>query len=241
MNALYPYRHATRLINAFQFTVGTANFRNLEGDFEAALLACAIHRQALSIGSVRKVSINGIATSFAQSTETLRRAGRALVERGLCRTTPRGIEIQFDFFANTHIVRMRDDLEIAFLDLLRAYRRSGLRLPENIEDRSRPAMIAAALDIQLSAQELSETRISRPTRLHVLGTVAVLNAALLTEDPALGLRYGHDATVPPDDFRLPVSAQTVARAIGLPRTTVRRHLDEAERGAQVRRVEGGEE
>jgi len=235
----FPYRHATRLVNPFQFHVGGAFLNALDHDLAAELLLEMIYRQALRAPGEQRISVNAIAASLKQSTETMRRAARLLVDKSACRSLVRGIELAPDFFDLPWVRRLGDEVDDAFGELLDGYRRCGFPLPDKIVDQPRDARIEAALDIQLSAIELGETRDSRPASLRIVGTVAVLNAVRLAADTELGLRYGFDDTVPPDDLRLPASVRQVADVTGLPTTTVWRHLSAAEKRGSVRRVDGG--
>lgn len=235
----FPYRHATRLVNAFQLRVAGSLLAVADRDLSAELLLAMVYRQALRAPNERRISVNAIAASLKQSTETMRRAARVLIRNDACRSLRRGIELSPGFFRHAWVRYLGDEIEAAFEELLEGYRRCGLHLPQHIADRPRESRLEAALDIELSAIELGEARDSRPTSLRILGAVAVLNAKLLADDTELGLRYGFDDTVPPDELRLPATARRVANATLLPVTTVWRHLRAAERTGALRRIEGG--
>lgn len=237
--ASFPYRHATRLLNAYQFRIGTMGWRAFDGQNIAMLLFFMIYRAALRDPDNYRISVNAIATSLRQSAETLRRAARVLVARELCRPAARGIERAPDFLDHPLTLEIGEHVEQLFEGILSDYRRSGLALPPGIGERSAPERIAAALDAYLSVLELTESRIIQPVVLHVTGAVTVLNAARFVEDVELGLLYGQDDTVPPAVLRRPATAQQVAAESGLPATTVWRHLSAACEAGILRREAAG--
>ncbi|MEH3099099.1 hypothetical protein [Sphingomonas adhaesiva] len=235
----FPYRHAARLLNAYQFRIGTMGWRAFDGQNVAMLLFFMIYRAALRDPDNYRISVNAIATSLRQSTETLRRAARLLVARELCRPAARGIERAPGFLDHPLTLEIGGHVEQIFEGILSDYRRSGLTLPTGIGERSTPERVAAALDAYLSVLELTESRIIQPVVLHVTGAVTVLNAAHLVEDVELGLLYGQDDTVPPAVLRRPATAQQVAAESGLAPTTVWRHLSAACDAGILRRVADG--
>lgn len=235
----FPFRHATRLLNAYQLAVGSLGLTAFDRHLEAAVLFFMIHRAALRAPDDPRISINAIATSVQQSPETMRRAARVLVEAGLCRAVARGVERAPGFADHALVRRIEDGVVVAFDGLLSGYDRSGLSLPPGMGDRPRGEVLTAALDAYLSVLELAESRTTKPILLHIIGAVTVLNAALLTQDVELGLLYGHDDTVPPHVLRIPVTARQVADETGLAATTVWRHLAAAEKAGVLTRGDHG--
>lgn len=70
-------------------------------------------------------------------------------------------------------------------------------------------------------------------------SIARANLRDLTLDPERALSYGALDTIPPDSERTPVSVYAVAKELGLPYETVRRHSLKLRRAEVCEAVEGG--
>lgn len=66
--------------------------------------------------------------------------------------------------------------------------------------------------------------------------VLTANADPITRDPELAWRYRSADTPPPDDVRQAVSAAEVARRVGLPLSTARRHLENMVRLGRCQKI-----
>ncbi len=237
---MLPIRQATRLINEFQARGSSIGMKASGLDMTRSLTLLAMLRAALREPAVARVSVNRIATSLKQPVETLRRAALSLADAGFCERMDRGVQRVPEFLRLPAITTASGDLLAAFDIMVNGLEGLGLGATSPAQhEQSISRTLAAALDIYLSAFELSESRICKPLTLYVLGVITVRNAGQITHNPILSVRYGSEKTVPPDILRCPVNVFEIADQDGLPATTLWRHVKALERSGAIRRVTGG--
>ncbi|HEV2530094.1 hypothetical protein [Phenylobacterium sp.] len=193
----------------------------------------------------RPVSVNALASSLNLPFETVRRRVRGLLDRGICEPGDGGVIVP------TRVVTSPEYYRYTFLgyERLRAfyYQLRDLDLLKDLP----PASVELGEDV---TPLRTVARVANDYALRVIDTVMRALGDLLTgiilievlrnntEHLGPDLRGGEGLS--PDDFvpdalRRPVSITAVARRIGLPIETVRRHAAELlERGLCVR-VKGG--
>lgn len=238
MSKPLPIRQATRLINELQRNAMTAGLVLSDRKPERAVLFLALFRHALHYGSPM-FSRSALATSLGHSPETVRRQVGRLCTLGYCRQVGRNMHLVDDFLDKPEIVAAADGLATSFLRMADGLRTAGFDVPATIAALPTPQLVRAALDIYLSVHELAEERPTNLMDLYVLGAVTVANAARITHDPTLSLRYGYADTVPPDDLRAPISIRAIAAIDGMPYANIWRHTVAVEAAGLVRKVDKG--
>ncbi|HEX5379472.1 MAG TPA: hypothetical protein VFW47_12910 [Phenylobacterium sp.] len=73
----------------------------------------------------------------------------------------------------------------------------------------------------------------------ILLTIVRYNVSVLTSSPHSARSYLGTGEIPPDELRLPISVYAVARALGLPYETVRRHVGKLKAAGLCISVAGG--
>lgn len=232
-----PYRQATRVVNAFQFEVGQLPLSHTGLNLDRSILLLAFLRMALRHPGTTKVSLNGLATSLHRPAETMRRAAWGLAERGFCFPAPRGIRLADDFLTQVPVQALTQQVVAAFDRMLDRLEGDGFTLPPRVRDAGSRA--EAAIDIYLSAFELTESRLNEPMTLYILAAVTVGNASIVGGNPVLAEQYGYRHTVPPDALRRPVSLREIAGLDGFAYSTLWRTAVALEKQGLIRRTRSG--
>lgn len=112
-------------------------------------------------------------------------------------------------------------------------------LPELVLDQRRQLFRLAGQHL-LNTARLVAVAVDRDlvTALTFL-SIARANLRELTLDRARALSYGAIDTIPPDSERIPVSVYAVAKELGVPYETVRRHALKLRKGGACEAVAGG--
>lgn len=227
------------MVNAFQFAAGNVPLSIVGPHLDRAILLLALCRGAFRDKTLSAPSLNGIAISLHRPPESIRRAALGLVHLGLCVKSGRGVRLSSDFVDQPEIRLLRSAVLCHFFQMLDRFETTGFALPGGIRAVQEDACLVAALDIYLSVFELTESRISEPMVLHVLGAITVGNAARILDDPVLAQRYGRADTVPPVELRVPVSLRSIAATTGFPYSTLWRHAVALEKAGLICKTEGG--
>lgn len=234
-----PFRQATRLVNEFQLNASAAANRICEGDLDQAAALLLILRLCIRNPAILNLSVNAIAASLQRPAETMRRAVLALTERGFCTRSGRYSRRHPDFRGSPDVVDIADHIVRQFDHMIEGFERTGFELPAGIATSAPPAKLAAALDVYLSAFELSESGSIDPLSMLVLGAVSVANARRITHEPDLARRYGFDTTIPPDDVREPLTIKKFSTRFDVPYSTAWRRAKALEKIGALRRTPSG--
>jgi len=189
----------------------------------------------------RPVSVNALASSLRLPYETVRRRVAAMTAAGVCVTTPKGVYVpaaaltgpRYEALALARYERLKQFYED--LQALSALGRVNLA-PAGAPQHDRPPVRAANRAISEYMLRVVDEMMLRwrdpvPGILHMEMTRANI---LFTDRQRLAM----DAPVP-DELRTPVSTLELARRVGLPPETVRRHLAKLEAAGLCRRAKGG--
>lgn len=246
-------RVATRLIMEMQVDGAATMTRALGADFDRAVIFLALLREASEIRDHAKgtatargtsrpgTSVNALAASLDRPFETVRRHVNALIEAGLCLRDGAHIRVvrgvADDETIGTALTRLHDIMirlieDMADFDLPLPPLRPSTQHDER-------ATVAAAIDLLLIAIEFHAAQHGNWLEVILYGCIMVANARSITYHREHANSYSESNTVPPESLRLPVSAPAVARALGLPYSTVGRHVARmASDGRLVRRPGG---
>lgn len=189
----------------------------------------------------RPVSVNAIASSLRLPYETVRRRVVAMTAGGRCVTTPKGVYVPSAALSGPDY----EALAIARYERLQGFYRElqalsalgGLNLSPPCAPRHAAAPIRAAnraiSEYILRVADELMLRWGDPLPGLVLMEMTRANVDL-TDPKHLTL----DAPIP-DELRAPISTLALARRMGLPAETVRRHVAKLEAAGFCRRAPGG--
>ncbi len=187
------------------------------------------------------ISINAIAASLGQPFETARRHVNALIDDGVARRGPGGVEVRPEALARGPLAAMLVDLHDTMIRLVEDLRTFGVPVPppRGGVPYCREATIAAALDLMLAAHEYLVQGYRSGLEMVVVNAVVAASVRHITFDRILALRYAAADTPPPDQLRRSVAPRPIARGLLIPYTTVRRQVERSvARGMLVMR-DGG--
>lgn len=203
----------------------------------------------------RPISVRALGNSMGHDVETVRRATKRLVERGLCEHVAAGMIVKSTSYDVDYIVAASQQS----LDLLAAmfgeFERWSITFPA-----IRPLVLSGCpWDQSLDNAEITR-RLSVLLLLEFILRYSIENLEIfehnlvagdaflcifnennrpLVEDDELAVRYSLLESPPPDALRRPASIRSVARRTGYPAETTRRHVNRlVELGFVERRGEG---
>jgi DNA-binding Lrp family transcriptional regulator len=189
----------------------------------------------------RPVSVNALATSLRLPYETVRRRVAAMVAAGRCVATPKGVYVPaaaltgpgYDALALARYERLKQfHRELVALGALAGLNGVPPDAPRHETPPVRAANRAISEYILRVADELM-LRWGDPLPGLVLMEMTLANVEFT--DPA---HFAMNAPIP-DELRTPVSTLALARRMGLPAETVRRHVAKLEAAGFCRRAKGG--
>jgi hypothetical protein len=201
-------------------------------DLDLGLIYLALLRKADGVesgGQGHPISVNAISRSVARPFETVRRRCNQLCGLGLAMRVENGMIVPREALNRPEARIILDQLHDLMVRLIEDLREMDCPLPGAAPGRapSAEAIECAALDVILYCMEFGYP--PHPHRGWMTGviymTVMVANARSFAYDKTLALRYADADTPPPDAVRTALSAATIARALGLPYATVRRHAE----------------
>lgn len=248
---LAPNRLAGRLLADFQAATAAVWVRAFGGDLDRSIIFTVVARRSIPLppapGHIaagdrpQAITINALAASLSRPFETIRRHANGLLASGLCERTPRGIIVPADAFARPEIAEMLTlghDLLVRMIDDMATF---GMPLPHPRDGTYQDPNIgiAAALDAVLGGVEFGARQHDCWLEMVILAAVICANARPSAEGYA-------PSPFAPDRARLliggaptPVTIVAIARALGLPYSTVRRHAEAMLReGVLLRRRNG---
>lgn len=215
-------------------TIVSANLAHVSNAVLEAELADGPGPTREDAGRRRPVSAHAIAQSLNLPYETVRTRVVKLIELGLCERLPGGLVTPPGVGARPELQEATRAIYAVFRDVVRALNdlgfdfaglaaRAGATAPDHAPPPS-PAVVArVVLDF-----EIRHLTSLAPSFGDVLGSlifagVLRANTARLLGSPNEAWAYARQSTPPPDDLRSPVSIRNLARDLGMPYETVRRH------------------
>jgi len=237
-------RVAVRVLLEFALSALRATTILCKGQFETGIFLVILLREAQSFdagsGAVPEgVSVNALAASFGKPFETVRRHVNRLIELGICRRAPKGVafspEPEMRGATDAFLVEVHD-LTLRLFEDLHALE---YPVPPGGGSASFDQVTQGGLDLLVQCCDIGTQLHEVWIRMYLYYGVMTANARSITFDRDLAHRYSDSRTPPPEAVRRPVSARMLSRALGLPYSTVRRHLAHMERIGQIFRLKGG--
>lgn len=226
-------RLATILIADMQCRAVAAGIEALE-DLDRAILFAVVVRRSGALPSLsghargderpQAITVNALAASLARPFETVRRHVNAMIDAGLFERLPRGIRVPpqvLEWPAIAAMLAADHDALVKLIDDMAAF---GMPLPA-----PRPSAIgydsrhgtAAALDVLLGGIEFGAPHYDNWLEMVMATAVVRANGRPVID----GRSTGPAARPTAEKIRAPVKIVAVARALGLPYSTMRRHVD----------------
>jgi DNA-binding Lrp family transcriptional regulator len=189
----------------------------------------------------RPISINAVAASLRLPYETVRRRVAAMIAAGTCVATPRGVYVPaaalsgpaYDAIAGARYQRLKQFyFELKALSAFTSVGLAAAGVPIHTSPPVRAGNRAIA-EYTLRVIEGIMRRLGDP-----LTGIILLEMTRANAEPTDRAHLVLDALLP-DEFRIPVNTLTLARRVGLPPETVRRHVAKLEAAGFCRKVSGG--
>lgn len=242
-----PIRLITRCLAEMQTSIVAAGIRAFDGDLDRFVIYTLIVRQGAlewesSGAPAGAISANSLAASLSRPFETVRRHVLALIEAGLCRRVTAGVILTEGVLDREDMRELMVVAHDSLVRLIEDMARFGVELPEPraaATPYDPAAGLQAAADMMLAVIDSNMQAHREWLNLVIFSTILCANARGYADDPVLALRYADHTQVPPDSIRRPVRASVVARTLGLPDSTLRRHVTALLQYGSARRVRGG--
>ncbi|THD79364.1 MAG: ArsR family transcriptional regulator [Phenylobacterium sp.] len=188
----------------------------------------------------RPVSVSAVAASLRLPYETVRRRVARLAENGACTLTPRGVMVPSAIldgpFYRVIALARYERLKRFYFDVKALGALATLAMPADpptFDDVPVRSVNRAISEYMLRVIDGTMRRIGDPLTGLILLEMARANAEHLPDD---------DMQIEgptPDLGRRPVRTLVLAKRLGLPSETVRRHVARLEKGGFCRQVDGG--
>ncbi|MEN2785563.1 ArsR family transcriptional regulator [Sphingomonas qilianensis] len=238
-----PIRLITRLLAEMLTSIARAGIEAFGGDLDRFGIFALIMVQSGLRGpgaTPSPMSTNALATCLSRPFETVRRHVNAMIAEGLCVRTNAGVIVSPDcrqrpaiaaLLVLTHdaFVRMTEDL-IAFDQPVPAAR--GTPYDPDVAVRG-------ALEMLLAVADGHKTLHRCWTSLALFYTSLCGAMRDVTDDPVLARVYADATMVVPEGLCRPVRASALARALGLPYSTVQRRMAAIVAEGRAVQVRGG--
>lgn len=240
-NDQLPYRVMSRFLNEFQIRCTEHQLTVFDCDIDHHTIILLVWRVALRTESTGRISINAIASSLDRPYESVRRRVHRLVSDGWLIIDDEGVTIS----KSKHVLALLAGVEAVMLEklhrMLDGFIAFDIELPPPLLFRplTGPAVIAAAIDLQLISFEHNNAQMPNAMALNVMGAMLVLNVEDINNDHDLSMRYSRQDQVPPASARKPVSLNAVAEMLNTPYATVWRHAQVMMKSGVIARVAGG--
>ncbi len=234
-----PIRIVTRLLAEMQTTIVGSGVRALGGELVRSVIFTLVVRQSLSDGAA--ISTYSLANSLSRPYETVRRHIGALIALGMCERTAAGVVARPAVLTRppfSAAMTVAHDSFVRFVDDLKTL---GVPMPQQ-RDTQRyipPLGVQAAVDIMLAVTDTNRDTHRDWAELVIFSTVLCGNVRDFARDPVLARQYADQTTPSPEALRKPVRPSSVARAIGISESTVRRRCEAMLADGRLERVRGG--
>lgn len=246
-------RLLVRLLAEMQANCAATGLKTFDGELDRTILFMVIARASgtlslLSGGHAnpaserpQAISVNALATSLSRPFETVRRHVNALLDQGLCVRTPAGVMSPAEVYERPEVAalfRLQHDTLVRLIEDMAAFE---MPLPE-----TRPQVpyhwqtgLAAAHDVLLTGIEFHANAYESWLDMVLLTVVMCANARPFTYNREISLSYSDFSRLPSESMRAPVPASAIARALGLPASTIQRRVNDMIRRGQLLRKAGG--
>jgi len=175
------------------------------------------------------VSVYAVAREMSVPYETARRHVAKLCKAGLCAKTGDGLVIPREIYLRPALLKATVQNWRQALEFLADLAAVGVEASNPSPPREgvdvRRQILRLTTNMFLEAVEILMARIGLDL-IHTLLYITVIQANVrhISEDPDVAANYSGLRDIPPDDERRPVSVYAVAREMGLPYETARRHI-----------------
>lgn len=230
-------RVATRILAEMQSSASVAGIQAFDGDLDASIIFGLMLREggALPVlgtrrpapGAPHAVTINALAERLLRPFETVRRYANHLIDAGLCGRTTGGVIVRPEASARPVIRDMLVTFHDLLVRLIEDMAEFGMPLPAARTDLPYDPRVglAAALDMLLAAVEYSARQYDSWFEMVLLETVMCANARPFVYDVDVTMAYPDYERPVPARLRAPIRISTVARTLGIPYSTARRHAE----------------
>ncbi len=244
MSARPPIRVVTRLLAEMQTAILSQGMPMVGGDLDRFAILSLIVRHSGQLGSSgaiagARISVMSLAQSLSKPYETVRRHVDRLIQLGLCVREPGGIGLAGD--APPMLLESARHAHDAFVHFVEGMRTLGLALPAR-----RPGAAyawgsgtAAAVDMMLSVVDGNRAVHGTWVELALFSAIVHANTVDFARDPAIGGVYIDERTPVPAELLRPIRPAALARLMGMPDTSVRRHVVAMIAAGLVLRDHGG--
>lgn len=229
MSLVPPIRVVTRLLAEMQTAILSQGMPIVGGDLDRFAILSLIARHSGQIGSRvagggQRISVMSLAQSLSKPYETVRRHVDRLVQLGLCLREPGGIGLPTD--APPALARTASHAHDALVHFVDGLRTLGIALPKRRADAAYlwGSGAAAAVDVMLSVVDNNRTVHRSWLELAIFSAVLHANTAGFARDPAVALDLADERTPTPPSLLRAVRPAALARLVGIPDTSVRRHV-----------------
>jgi hypothetical protein len=193
----------------------------------------------------RPISVNALATSLGLPFETVRRRVKGLLEAGDCVLQDGGLVAPAEQLSTPeHVAALQgvyERLRVWYYDMRDLDLLGDLPPPTvKLDAQSFPIRTVARLVTEFNLRLIERLMTYQGDAINVLITLEIFRAN--TEGFKAKLQGGESfeaSELIPDKLRTPVSASALARKLGLPPETVRRHVEHLIRRGPLQRVPGG--
>jgi DNA-binding IscR family transcriptional regulator len=190
------------------------------------------------------VSVYAVAREINIPYETARRHVAKLIEAGLCVKTGDGLLIPREIYLRPALLKAAEETWRQALGFLRDLAAVGVEAPPQPAPPPgldvRRQVLRLTVNMFLEAVEVLMARVGLDL-VHTLLciTIVQMNVRHITEAPDVAAAYSGLLDIPPDEARRPVSVYAVARQMGLPYETARRHVRQMTEAGLLARDSGG--
>lgn len=190
------------------------------------------------------VSVYAIAREMSVPYETARRHVAKLCKAGLCVKTGDGLVIPREIYLRSTLLKAAEQNWRQALEFLADLAAVGVVAPNPSPPREgvdvRRQVLRLAINMFLEAVEILMARVGLDL-IHTLLYITIVQANVrhISENPDAASAYAGLKDIPPDEERRPVSVYAVAREMGLPYETARRHVRQMTDAGLLARDSGG--
>jgi len=227
-----PIRVMTRCLAEMQTNILASGLRTFDGDLDRFVIYTLIVRQSYGAnpgGAPSPISAYSLAASLSRSFETVRRHVLALIARGFCERVERGVLATPHGLALPEIRNLAALAHDSFVRFVEDMTQVGVPVPSGRTDVAYSMVVGlqAAADVMLATTETNRNVHDDWLSLAIFSTIFAANMREVSDDPALSRRFATSLEPVPVSQWHPVRSIAVARALGLPPSTVHRQIGRA--------------